>query len=181
MRILDLVLSSAGLACMLPALGLIGVAIRLDSRGGAVFAQERVGRGGRTFRMYKFRTMREGVGGPHFTARGDPRITRVGRVLRRTSLDELPQLVNVLLGDMALVGPRPEVPAQRADYTAEEWSERHLVRPGLTGLAQVSCRSQGNPARRKQLDLEYVRRRTVWLDIMTLARTVRQLAAEGSF
>jgi lipopolysaccharide/colanic/teichoic acid biosynthesis glycosyltransferase len=105
----------------------------------------------------------------------------VGRFLRRTSLDELPQLFNVLKGDMSLVGPRPDVPAQRSLYTDEEWALRTSVRPGITGLAQATVRSAATQAERTALDLEYVRKASFWFDMKILLLTVRQVLGKGSF
>ena len=106
---------------------------------------------------------------------------RVGKFIRKTSIDELPQLINVLAGDMSLVGPRPDVPAQRAQYTLEEWTIRHRVRPGITGLAQATLRSDATPSQRLEMDLRYVRERSLWLDTKIILRTVGQLLGKGSF
>jgi lipopolysaccharide/colanic/teichoic acid biosynthesis glycosyltransferase len=118
--------------------------------------------------------------GPYFTAADDPRITRVGRFIRRTSLDELPQLLNVLRGDMSLVGPRPDVPAQRTLYTDAEWALRCSVRPGITGLAQALLRSQATEQQRRALDLRYAREHTVWLDLKIMGWTLGRLTGKGS-
>jgi lipopolysaccharide/colanic/teichoic acid biosynthesis glycosyltransferase len=160
-RLFDLVVAAVLLVATSWILVLCAVAVRATSPGGALFRQERVGRGGRPFTIYKFRSMRADAPatGPHFTAAGDPRITRVGAFLRRTSLDELPQVLNVLRGDMSLVGPRPNVFRQRDEYTAEEWDARNAVRPGITGLAQAFLRSAATPEQRTILDLEYARPR----------------------
>lgn len=117
-------------------------------------------------------------GGPsawYSTTQNDPRITRVGRLLRRSSVDELPQLFNVLLGDMSLVGPRPDVPAQRGNYTEEQWTLRHRVRPGITGLAQALYRSRATPQQRLQADLDYARRPGLLIDLRIIGLTVVQL------
>ena len=118
--------------------------------------------------------------GPFNTSANDPRITRVGRFIRRTSLDELPQLFNVLLGDMSLVGPRPDVPVQRSLYNDRDWALRCSVRPGITGLAQVVLRSEGTEDDRRELDLRYVREHSVWLDLKILAQTVGRLTGRGA-
>jgi lipopolysaccharide/colanic/teichoic acid biosynthesis glycosyltransferase len=146
------------------------------------FRQARIGRGGRTFGMFKFRSMVRNAAaiGPFNTAAGDPRITRVGRFIRRTSLDELPQLLNVLAGDMSLVGPRPDVPVQRALYNDADWAERCSVRPGITGLAQALLRSEGTEDQRRELDLRYVREQSLWLDLKIMAWTVGRLTGRGS-
>lgn len=176
-RLVDFVVSLFLLIILLPSFVLIVILIRRDSPGPAIFRQVRVGRAGRTFTMLKFRTMVEDAGerGPFNTAPDDPRITRIGRFLRRTSLDELPQLINVALGDMSLVGPRPEVPIQRQFYGDEEWEARHTIRPGITGLAQIRGRSVVSPERRKALDLEYVRSRGTLLDIRIMIWTAGHL------
>ncbi|HKD98629.1 MAG TPA: sugar transferase [Micromonosporaceae bacterium] len=138
-RLLDIAVSLSALAVAgVPMLALM-VLIRLDSRGPALFRQPRVGQGERVFTLLKLRTMRLDQGGPEITARRDPRVTRIGRLLRKTSLDELPQMVNVLRGDMTLVGPRPETPALAVAYPpACRWV--FAYRPGLTGAAQVRLR-----------------------------------------
>src|SRR5712692_2131438 len=142
-RALDLAVSSAALALGAPLLLLIGGAIKLTSSGPILFLQERVGRGGRRFRIWKFRTMVDGAPGqgPAITASGDPRVTRLGHWLRRSKLDELPQLVNVWLGDMSLVGPRPEVPRYVESYSAEDRSVLS-IRPGITDLASIVFRDE---------------------------------------
>ena len=132
--------------------------------------------------MFKFRSMvRDAAAiGPFNTAAGDPRITRVGRFIRRTSLDELPQLLNVLAGDMSLVGPRPDVPVHRSLYSDADWAERCSVRPGITGLAQALLRSEGTEDQRRELDLRYVREQSLWLDLRIMAWTVGRLTGRGS-
>jgi lipopolysaccharide/colanic/teichoic acid biosynthesis glycosyltransferase len=138
-RSLDIAAALAGLAALSPVLVGVAAAVRLTSRGPVIFRQTRLTAGRREFTMFKFRTMRPVRGGPEFTVPGDPRITRVGRLLRRTSLDELPQLVNVLRGDMTLVGPRPETPALAAQYPPELQFVLECT-PGLTGPAQLRLR-----------------------------------------
>jgi lipopolysaccharide/colanic/teichoic acid biosynthesis glycosyltransferase len=142
-RLFDLAISSAALAALGPPLLAIGAAVRATSRGPALFRQERVGREGRRFRIWKFRTMVDGAAanGPEVTASGDPRVTPLGRLLRRTKIDELPQLVNVWLGDMSLVGPRPEVPKFVARYSPDQRSVL-AVRPGITDPASVRYRDE---------------------------------------
>mgnify|MGYP001367909871 CR=1 FL=1 len=180
-RAIDIFLALVTLVLMSPVLIWIALAIRLHDGGPSVFGQIRVGRGGREFRMLKFRSMvvdAERLGG-HSTAEGDPRITRIGRFIRRTSLDELPQVFNVLAGDMSIVGPRPDVPAQRALYTESEWLLRHRVRPGITGLAQATVRSEATPEQRKSLDLEYAREASLQLDLKIIGLTFRQIVSKG--
>lgn len=170
---------------LLPLMLLIGLAVMLTSKGPAWYRQERIGRSGAPFVIYKFRTMHVGAERrlgellashgldevtPFFKVHADPRITRLGSFLRKSSLDELPQLFNVLLGDMNLVGPRPQTPAEVATYD-ERAHARHLVRPGMTGLWQVSGRSNLGAHESLELDLSYVRDRTVWLDLKILAKT----------
>jgi len=115
------------------------------------------------------------------TNAGDTRITPVGRILRKTSLDELPQLLNVLKGEMSLVGPRPDTPGQEGDYSPEDWVRRHQVRPGITGLAQAKARQAATPEERLRLDLEYVERASVGLDVKILLMTVKQVVGKGSY
>lgn len=176
-RAFDVFLSGFALLLLAPVLAAVGLAVVLDSRGGAFYRQTRIGRGGRPFRIFKFRSMVTAADqiGPYFTAQGDPRITRVGAFLRKTSLDELPQLLNVLAGDMSLVGPRPDVPAMESLYSPDEWALRHQVRPGVTGLAQALLRSAATPDQRKQLDLDYVRQHGIWLDVKIILLTVRRV------
>jgi lipopolysaccharide/colanic/teichoic acid biosynthesis glycosyltransferase len=132
--------------------------------------------------MLKFRSMVRSAAahGSYMTGSNDPRITRIGRVIRRASLDELPQLLNILKGEMSLVGPRPDVPAQRADYSEADWRERCSVRPGLTGLAQARLRSQATAAERLALGLQYVRQHGIALDLKILVWTLARLGGMGS-
>lgn len=180
-RLFDACLSLLALAVLLPILVLAGAAVFVDSGLPVFFKQTRVGVGGRLFGMYKFRSMRRGAeaSGPYFTQAGDARITRVGQFIRRTSIDELPQLLNVLMGDMSLVGPRPDVPAQRELYSAQEWQQRCSVRPGITGLAQALIRSVGTHQDRLALDLRYTREQSAWLDIKILWLTLGRLSGKG--
>lgn len=182
-RLLDVSGAAIALVLLLPVLAGVAAAIRLDSRGPVFFRQVRVGRGCREFRIFKFRSMvpdAPSLGG-HSTARGDPRITRVGRFIRKTSVDELPQVINVLAGDMSMIGPRPDVPAQRVDYLEADWLERHRVRPGITGLAQATLRSDATPAERLELDLRYVREQSLALDFKIVIATFRQVLRSGSY
>ena len=144
-RAFDITAAAAGLAATAPLLAVIAVAVRRTSPGPALFRQTRVGKDGEPFEMLKFRTMNvqaEGETGPQITAEGDARITRIGRVLRRTKLDELPELVNILRGEMSLVGPRPEVPKYVRYYSEADRAAVHRVRPGLTDPATVRFRSE---------------------------------------
>ncbi len=180
-RFLEILFTSITLILLFPVFLAVGLAIRLDDGGPLFFRQMRVGRGGRYFAILKFRSMviNAELRGEYWTADSDPRITRVGRLIRRISLDELPQLLNVLIGDMSLVGPRPDVPAQRTLYEETEWMLRHSVRPGITGLAQATLRSDATPEQRKMLDLEYVKQASVWLDVKIILMTFRQVFVKG--
>jgi lipopolysaccharide/colanic/teichoic acid biosynthesis glycosyltransferase len=176
-RAADLVVAVVGLVVSSPLMALIALAIRLDSRGPVIYRQRRVGRDGEEFDLCKFRTMRPGsdpVGIGIAIEAGDPRVTRVGRLLRRLSLDELPNLVNVLRGEMAVVGPRPTIPAQVELYTPRQ-RRRLEVKPGLTGWAQVSGRVSLAWDERIELDIWYVDNRSPALDLRILARTLRLL------
>ena len=157
-RLTDIVLSLTALALLSPVLLLAALAVLLDSGLPVFFKQTRIGLGGREFGMFKFRSMVKNAAstGPYFTDTNDVRVTRVGQFIRRTSIDELPQIINVLLGDMSLVGPRPDVPVQQSLYAPEEWSRRCSVRPGITGLAQVMIRSVGSHQDRLDLDLAFI-------------------------
>lgn len=166
----------AGIAMVLTApLMLVSVIlIHLEGGGKAIYRQSRVGLGGTEFQMLKLRTMIHGsdpVGVGTIVGRDDPRVTRIGRFLRRTSLDELPNLINVLRGEMALVGPRPTIPAQVAGYTDRQ-KRRHEVRPGITGWAQVQGRAGIPWEERIELDIEYVERRSLLLDLRILWKTI---------
>jgi exopolysaccharide biosynthesis polyprenyl glycosylphosphotransferase len=183
-RTIDVVGAALGLVVAAPALLALMLLVRRHDGGPAIYAQRRVGLHGRPFTLYKLRSMRVGadeqqpalaarneVHGPAFKLRADPRVTPIGRFLRRSSLDELPQLVNVLRGDMSLVGPRPPLPAEVAAY--EPWQVRRLsMRPGLTGLWQVSGRSDLPFDRWMRLDLAYIDRWSLGLDLVVLLRTV---------
>jgi lipopolysaccharide/colanic/teichoic acid biosynthesis glycosyltransferase len=177
-RALDVVLAAALLVLAAPLLVLAAIAIRLESRGAVVFRQRRVGRHGRPFDLWKLRTMvsgAEAMGAGIYVIEGDPRITRTGRFLRRFSLDELPNLVNVLRGEMAMVGPRPTVQEQVDRYT-ERQRRRLEVKPGITGWAQVHGRTSLPWPERIELDAWYVDNRSFALDLRILLRTARLLA-----
>ncbi len=180
-RMIDVVLCLLALALLSPVLAVAAISVALEGGRPVLFRQARLGRHGREFPMYKFRTMVKNAAaiGPYHTADGDPRITPVGRFLRRSSIDELPQLFNVLRGEMSLVGPRPDVPVQRALYDPAAWAERCSVRPGITGLAQALLRSQGTQSQRLALDLRYVREQTLWLDLKIMWWTLGRLSGKG--
>ncbi len=183
-RLLDILGAGLGLLLLFPALALIALLIRLGSPGPALFIQRRAGKDGREFPLFKFRSMyldaeerlevllgtneREG---PVFKMRQDPRITRAGRLLRRYSLDEVPQLLNVLRGEMSLVGPRPALPREVALYTPTQ-RLRLSVTPGLTGLWQVSGRANLSFEESMELDMEYIRRQSFALNLILIARTI---------
>jgi lipopolysaccharide/colanic/teichoic acid biosynthesis glycosyltransferase len=172
-RAFDILIAFLALLLLSPVLAIAVVAIRLGSPGPAIYRQRRVGLGGREFELLKLRTMVQGsdpVGVGRVVARDDPRVTAAGRLLRRTSLDEIPNLINVLRGEMAIVGPRPTIPAQVKDYTPRQ-HRRHEVRPGLTGWAQVQGRAGIPWEERIELDVEYVERRSLALDVRILAQT----------
>jgi len=177
-RLLDIAGAALGLVVTAPLLALSVVAIRLETPGSPIYRQRRVGRDGRPFELCKLRTMVSGaehVGAGLAINEGDPRITRVGAVLRRFSLDELPNLVNVLRGDMAIVGPRPTIQAQVDQYTTRQ-RRRLEVKPGITGWAQVHGRASLPWDERIELDVWYVDHRSLLLDLRILARTARMLA-----
>lgn len=181
-RWFDIVVSLVALILASPVMVLVAMLVKLDSKGPVIFRQERVGRYGQTFAIYKFRSMVDDAmsQGPHFTSTDDPRVTRIGRFIRKTSLDELPQLLNVFYGDMSLVGPRPDVPKQKAEYTQMEWDRRNTVRPGITGLAQAKLRSAATQEQRTQLDLEYVdNKSSVFFDIWIIILTIKQALFKG--
>jgi len=176
-RALDFLIAAAGLLVTSPIVLAAMAAIALTSPGGAIYRQRRVGIGGSEFDLVKLRTMSVGndpVGVGTAVTADDPRVTRVGRLLRRASLDELPNLVNVLRGEMAIVGPRPTIPAQVELYTPEQ-RRRLDVKPGMTGWAQVNGRAGIPWEERIELDLWYAEHRTLRLDLGILARTVRLL------
>jgi len=172
-RALDVVGAGLGLALASPVLAAAAVAIRLEDGGAVIYRQRRVGHEGRDFDLLKLRTMVVGAetqGAGWAVNRGDPRITKVGRVLRRLSLDELPQLWNVVRGDMSLIGPRPTLRYQVDQYTPRQ-RRRLEIKPGLTGWAQVNGRTKLPWDERIELDLWYVENRSPWLDLKILART----------
>jgi lipopolysaccharide/colanic/teichoic acid biosynthesis glycosyltransferase len=173
-RAFDIALALLALAVFFPVLLIAAIAIKLGGRGPVVYRQRRVGLGGEEFEMLKLRTMVAGsdpVGVGTVVTRDDPRVTRIGRVLRRTSLDEIPNLVNVLRGEMAIVGPRPTIPAQVVDYTSHQ-HRRHEVRPGITGWAQVQGRAGIPWEERIELDVHYVDHRSAALDARILLKTI---------
>jgi lipopolysaccharide/colanic/teichoic acid biosynthesis glycosyltransferase len=190
-RVLDSVISALGLILLGPVMLILSLWIKLDSRGPVLYRGQRVGKAGHRFQMYKFRTMVVGADsiGPPITYRDDPRVTKAGKFLRRTKLDELPQLINVLKGEMSLVGPRPEDPSYVAHYNAHQ-RELLRVKPGITGLTQLEYRDEaamleGGSAdedylshimpEKLRLDLYYVENRSLALDIKILWQTATTL------
>lgn len=176
-RMFDVIVSLAGLMLLIAPMLVIALLIRLDSRGPALFVQERVGRNGKPFMMYKFRSMYLNAeeNGPQWANKEDWRCTRMGRILRKTRLDELPQLWNILKGDMSIVGPRPE---RAYFYEVFEtyihgFRERLTVTPGLTGWAQVNGGYDLKPEEKIMLDMEYIERQSFRMDLVCIAKTVK--------
>jgi lipopolysaccharide/colanic/teichoic acid biosynthesis glycosyltransferase len=183
-RMVDLLMSAVIGVALLPLVGLIALLIKLDSEGPVIHRAKRVGMGGRTFVLYKFRSMFKDAearlrelahlnrGGPHLIKiPNDPRVTRIGRVLRKYSFDEIPQVWNVIKGDMSLVGPRPQAPNEVALYSPEQ-GRRLSVPPGITGLWQVTARSDPRFETMVSKDLEYIDQWSFWLDIRIILKTV---------
>lgn len=184
-RVLDLAIAGPATLILSPLLAAIAIAIRLESRGNPLFIQERIGKDGQYFRMYKFRSMvkdAEKLGTGLFSYEDDPRVTRVGRFLRMASLDELPQLLNVLAGDMSIVGPRPPVTYELGNYEdfSPELKSRFVVKPGVTGLAQVEGRNDLDWDEKLEYDLVYIQRYRRWgplYDLILVVRTVLAVLA----
>lgn len=184
-RIFDFVASFFGLVLLLPVFLIVAIAIKLEDPKGPVFySQTRLGKQQQPFKMYKFRSMivnadkllkkladQNEVDGAMFKIKRDPRVTNVGRFIRKYSLDELPQLMNVLLGQMSLVGPRPPLPREVAEYTEYD-KQRLFVKPGCTGLWQVTLRNEAEFSEMVQLDLTYIRQRGIWTDFTIIIKTV---------
>lgn len=184
-RVFDLTISLMLLVALLPIFLITAVAIRLESRGPVLYSQRRVGKNGRTFKFYKFRSMvmdaeqkqkqisnlNESDDGVIFKMKRDPRITKTGKFIRRFSIDELPQLLNVILGDMSLVGPRPALPKEVAQYTLEQRKRLHTT-PGITCLWQVSGRSDIPFSGQVQLDLKYIRNKNLLTNLTILIKTI---------
>jgi len=173
-RFMDIVISAIALVVLSPILLLVALAIMLESKGAPLFFQNRVGRNCHIFRIIKFRSMVSGADklGTAWTQAGDSRITKVGKFIRYTSLDELPQLWNVLLGDMSIIGPRPILANDERLYTHEQWQLRHSVRSGITGLAQVNGRSSLNIGQQAEYDSEYVKKYSLNMDVSIIIKTI---------
>ena len=183
-RLIDIICSFVGILVLSPLFIIIAIIIKFTSKGPVFFSQKRVGRNGKEFDMYKFRSMvvnaeelkeklaaQNEMSGPMFKMKDDPRVTKVGKFIRKTSLDELPQLWNVLKGDMSLVGPRPSLPKEVAQF--DEWMYKRLeVKPGLTCYWQVSGRNNIDFEDWMKLDVKYVKERNLWIDIKLIFKTV---------
>lgn len=176
-RFFDILLSIIGIVILLPLFLIVAIAIKLDSKGPLIFKQKRLGQGGVVFEIYKFRTMvigAEQMGSGVYCEKGDPRVSRVGKVLRNLSIDELAQFINVLKGDMSLIGPRPPLtyhPWNIEDYT-EEQKKRFLVKPGVTGWAQIHGRKSLQWEERIRYDVEYVENLSFWIDLKIFFKTI---------
>lgn len=179
-RVLGLIFSLVGFIILIPIFLIISILIKLTSKGPIFFKQERIGRNGKAFNMYKFRTMivnAENIGdGIRVRSKNDPRITKIGKILRRTSLDELPQLINVIKGDMSLVGPRPPVtyhPYNGYNNYPENAKKRFIVRPGLTGLSQIKYRNGVSWDKRIEIDVKYTENISFLEDIKIILATIK--------
>ena len=183
-RILDIIVSSIAIVFASPIMLATAILIKLDSPGPVIFRQTRVGKWGEPFICFKFRSMyidaearkeqlmtQNEASGPVFKMKHDPRVTRVGRVIRKLSIDELPQLFNVLRGDMSMVGPRPPVPKEVAQYTVDQMHRLDAI-PGITGLQQISGRSDMSFKRWVELDMQYIAEQSLWRDIEILVKTI---------
>jgi len=181
-RIIDIIGAIVLIAlCIIPCI-IIAVLIKLDSKGSVFYRQIRIGKDTKEFKIFKFRTMvsdADKIGG-YSTQVGDSRITKIGKFLRSTSLDELPQFLNVLFGDMSFIGPRPDVPAQRKNYTEKEWKNRHKVLPGITGLSQCRNRHNITNSDRKKYDIFYNKKVNLILDMKIILWTLKVLK-KGSY
>jgi lipopolysaccharide/colanic/teichoic acid biosynthesis glycosyltransferase len=181
-RFSDIIFSIIFLIISIPIIIISAIAIKLDSKGPVFFVQDRTGLNGKPFKMIKFRGMVNNAAdiGPELTQRDDPRITRVGKILRRTSIDEIPQMINVLKGDMSLVGPRPEITSITLKYSKEQ-TEVFKFKPGVTGYSQINGRQLLSPDKRVKMEVEYYRKANFWSDIMIAASTFKViLSNEGN-
>lgn len=184
-RIFDIIASVIGLIILSPVFLIVAIAIKLDDGGPVFYDQIRVGRNGKKFKMFKFRSMRVNaedeieklqkhseVDGAMFKMRNDPRVTRVGKFIRKTSIDEFPQLINVLVGQMSFVGPRPPLPREVKNYTEYD-KQRLYVKPGCTGLWQVTARNSVGFQEMVNIDLDYIQNRSIWLDLKIIFKTIK--------
>jgi exopolysaccharide biosynthesis polyprenyl glycosylphosphotransferase len=194
-RLIDVLLSSLALVLLSPLMLVVYLCIKAESKGAPIFRQTRVGLNGNVFTMYKFRSMRqcaesvreqlltknEMTGGVLFKIKQDPRITRIGRIIRKTSIDELPQLLNVVKGDMSLVGPRPPLEQEVAEYDKHDY-QRLSVKPGITCLWQVSGRSDIPFKQQVQMDMQYIQQQSFLFDLELLLKTVPAvISARGAY
>ncbi|NMA49678.1 MAG: sugar transferase [Tissierellia bacterium] len=181
-RILDIIISLFGLIILSPLLLIVAIAIKLESKGPVIFQQDRLGLNGKVFKIYKFRSMCVGAekqGSGQYSFTGDPRVTKVGRFIRATSIDEFPQFINILKGDMSIIGPRPTLtyhPWPLEEYT-EEQRRRFTVRPGVTGWAQINGRKDVLWERRMEFDVEYVDNLSLTLDLKIFLKTIIKVFA----
>jgi exopolysaccharide biosynthesis polyprenyl glycosylphosphotransferase len=189
-RCTDLFGAILGIILLSPVLLVTAIVIKLESKGSVIFSQERVGKRGKTFKMYKFRSMvcnaedllcelkdKNEMSGPMFKMKGDPRVTKVGKFIRRTSIDELPQFINVFKGEMSLVGPRPNLPREVAEFS-EFHKQKLLVKPGLTCYWQVMGRNKLGFEEWMRLDIKYIEERSLWVDIKLIFKTFRVLIGD---
>jgi len=183
-RLFDIIFSAGLIIIAFPIYMLLILIIAMESGFPVLFVQNRIGLNGKTFSIYKFRTMVKNAEeiGPLYTVKGDSRVSKVGGILRKLSLDELPQFFNVLKGDMSIVGPRPNVESQKSEYKPDDWNLRNSVRPGITGLAQVSGRSSCTFKERLNYDISYVKSNDLLLDIKIIFSTILGvIMKKGSF
>ena len=181
-RFSDIIFSIVLLIISTPIIIIVAIAIKLDSKGPVFFVQDRTGLNGKPFKMIKFRGMVNNASdiGPELTQRDDPRITRVGKILRRTSIDEIPQMFNVLKGDMSLVGPRPEITSITSKYS-EEQKEVFKFKPGITGYSQINGRQLLSPDKRVKMEVEYYAKANLWSDLLIAASTFKVIVSnEGN-
>lgn len=192
-RVIDIFISLCGLIVLFPIMVLVAVAIKVEDPYGPIFfSQNRCGKHPEVFKMYKFRSMYVNAeekikelqhlneqSGPVFKIKNDPRITKVGKFIRKTSLDELPQLLNVLKGDMSIVGPRPAIPTEVEQYTKYQM-QRLLVKPGITCIWQVSGRNRIGFEQWVEMDIEYIKTRNIWLDILLILKTIPALLGDDN-
>ncbi|MDE9493188.1 sugar transferase [Xenorhabdus bovienii] len=180
-RLFDILVSSSLLISSSPFLFIIALIIYFSDPGPIFYKQKRVGLNGKSFKILKFRSMKVDSDkiGPYFTLDNDPRITKIGKFLRRTSIDELPQLLNVFFNDMSIVGPRPNVPQQESLYTPENWKKRNSVQPGITGFAQATLRSNATEDQRSKMDLYYVDHFSLLFDMKIIFMTIIQIIKKG--
>lgn len=184
-RMLDIAVSIPAIIILLPLMALTAIAIKADSRGPVIYSQERVGQYGKTFKVYKFRSMKqdaEAQSGPVLAKEGDSRITKVGRFIRATRIDELPQLFNVLKGEMSIVGPRPERPFFVEQFIKEkpEYAYRHNVKPGITGLAQITGKYNTTAYDKLIYDLIYIQEVSIKTDLIIMLQTLKVLITKES-